>query len=254
MFVEQRHDARRHFVHQGHLDKNQRHAGQTGMKKSVAAPVAVEPVFDIGPALDVMHGFVLDQLFNQGRWRIPADAAQVQKADVKPGRKHVFQLDIQRHQAFVGFQEGQHFGPHVHQKPNAVRVHAEALQQAAARRDGGAAVMHFGHGLIGRSDRSGKPDLRLFGFLHISNKNFAHQQPHVAAMIQRRDGIPGGHVHRPPPAFNFTHARINDGLQRLQAAAQQAGRQGFALLAQRGFKPHLNGTRGQGLFARSFCS
>ena len=65
MFVEQRHDARRHFVHQGHLDKNQRHAGQTGMKKSVAAPVAVEPVFDIGPALDVMHGFVLDQLFNQ---------------------------------------------------------------------------------------------------------------------------------------------------------------------------------------------
>ena len=114
--------------------------------------------------------------------------------------------------------------------------------------------MHFGHGFIRRSDGSGKPDLRFFGFLHIGDKNLAHQQPHVAPLVQRRNGIPGGHVHGAPPAFNFTHARVNDGLQRLQAAAQQAGRQGFALLAQRGFKPHLNGTRGQGVFARRFCS
>ena len=35
----------------------------------------MEPVFQIGPAADVMHGLVLDELFNQRSGRVPRQAA-----------------------------------------------------------------------------------------------------------------------------------------------------------------------------------
>jgi regulator of protease activity HflC (stomatin/prohibitin superfamily) len=99
------------------------------VEEAVAAAVAVQPVLHVGPAADVVHRLVLDQLLDQRRGRVPADAAQLQEADVEPGGEHVLHLDVQRAQAPVGLQVRLQVGAQVDQEADAFAVGAEALQQ-----------------------------------------------------------------------------------------------------------------------------
>src|SRR5690606_26073370 len=124
-FVEQWGNAVRETGDQRHFDKYQRLMRQTRVKESVAAAVAIEAVFQVGPAADVVHRFVLDELFQQRRGRIPGQPAQLQKTDIEPGGKKLLQLGIERQQARVAFKLAQQFGAQVQQKPHAVRKHGK---------------------------------------------------------------------------------------------------------------------------------
>ena len=53
--------------------------------------------------------------------------------------------------------------------------------------------MHLGYGLVGCAHGSGKLRLRVFGFLHISDKDLAHQQAQVAPLLQRPDLMIGNY-------------------------------------------------------------
>ena len=103
--------------------------GQARVEEAVAAAVAVEPVLDVGPALDVVHRLVLDQLLDQRGRRVPADAAQVQEGDVEPGGEQVFELGIERQQALVGLEVRQQLGAQVDQEAHAL---ADRWRSAAA--------------------------------------------------------------------------------------------------------------------------
>ena len=184
-----------------------------------------------------MHCLVLDQLLNQRGRRVPADAAQVKKPHVKPGRKHVLHLDIERLQALVCLQVRQHVGTHVHQKTKAFRKCTETLQQTPTRRNCRAAVAHLGHCLIGRTDGGGEMGLGQLGLLGIGDKLLAHQQPHITPLMQRGAGIPARHTACPAAALNLADLRVNDGLQLFQGSAQDARRQGLFLLTQGGLEP-----------------
>ena len=210
-FVQQRRDGGRQFTAQRHLHKNQGLVGQVGMKKPITTAVGVEAVLHVCPTLDVVHGFVFDELFNQRRRRIPADTAQIQKTHIKPGRKHVFHFDIQRQQPFVGFQMGQQLCPNVYQKPDAATVSAEALQQASAWRHSSAAESHLGSRFFRRASCAGQARLSQLQGTRICHKLLAHQQPQIVLLCCWGIAIPTRQFQRPAPAFDFADVRINDG-------------------------------------------
>ncbi len=204
------------------------------MKEAVAAAVAVEPVLDVGPAPDVVHRLVLDQLLDQRGRRVPADAAQLEEADVEPGREHVLHLGIQRQQAPVGLQVRQHLGAHVHQEAHAIGSTAEALQQAPARRHRRAAQAH-----LGQRPRRACPRRRAYSaaralhLLQVEHELLAHEQPAVAPLVEC-----GARAYQaaPPlgaaPALDLAHARVDDRLQLGQRPAQRARRQRLVVAAQ----------------------
>ncbi len=244
-FVQQRDDVAGNLIHQRHLHEDERDTGHAWVEEAVAAAVAVQPVLHVGPAADVVHGLVLDELFDQRRGRIPADAAQLQKADVEPGGEHVLHLHVQREQALVALEVGLHLGAHLHQEDHPTGVDAEALQQASAGRHRGAAVMHLGGGLVGRAQRGGVTCLCLGRLLRVGHEHLAHQQPQIAPALGRGAQVKLGHGFGATPAFDFAHARIDDGAQLLQRAAQHARRHGLVALAQGGGQPLAGGTGGR---------
>ena len=65
MLIEQRSNRRRHLLNQRHLHKNQWFIGHFGVKETIAATITVYAVFQICPTADVMHRFILNQLFQQ---------------------------------------------------------------------------------------------------------------------------------------------------------------------------------------------
>ena len=73
--VQQGHDVVGHVIEQGDFHKNQRLVGQTGVEKTVAAAVAVQPVFEICPTANIVDRFILDELFDQRGRRVPTDGA-----------------------------------------------------------------------------------------------------------------------------------------------------------------------------------
>ena len=59
----------------------------------------IEPAAQVVPALDLVHRLVGDDLVEDGRRRLPVDAAQHQEAAVEPGRQQMHQIAIDRRQA-----------------------------------------------------------------------------------------------------------------------------------------------------------
>ena len=79
-------------VDQRHLDKDQRLVRHARMEEGKAAAVGLQPVFQIGPAADLVHRLVGHQFFEQRRRRFPGDAAQFEKADIEPVGEQVAQI------------------------------------------------------------------------------------------------------------------------------------------------------------------
>ncbi len=69
-----------------------------------AAPVSrVETATQVIPPLDLMHRFVSDDLVEDGRRRLPVDAAQHQEAAVEPRRQQMAQIAVdRRHRRIAG--------------------------------------------------------------------------------------------------------------------------------------------------------
>ena len=65
------------------------------MEEGKAAPVAgIEAAAQVVPALDLVHGLVVDDLLQDGRRRLPVDAAQHQEAAVEPRRQQMHQVAV----------------------------------------------------------------------------------------------------------------------------------------------------------------
>ena len=90
--VEQRVDIAGDPGDQRHLDKDQRLVGHARMKEGEAAAIRLEPVFQIGPAADLVHRLVGHQLFEQRGRRFPGNPAQFEKADIEPVGEQVAQI------------------------------------------------------------------------------------------------------------------------------------------------------------------
>ena len=80
--------------HQGHLDKNQRLAGQLGMEKSEATAIRLQAATQVVPAVDGVHRFVRDDFFEQLRGGVPGDLVQLQKAGIEPGAEQMVHVRV----------------------------------------------------------------------------------------------------------------------------------------------------------------
>ena len=88
-------DRFRHLAHQRDLHEDERLVDERGMEEGKAAPVrGIEAAAQVVPALDLVHGLVADDLLQDGRRRVPIDAAQDQEAAVEPGVEQAAQVGI----------------------------------------------------------------------------------------------------------------------------------------------------------------
>src|SRR6516164_8052677 len=62
------------------------------MEKSEAATIRLEPVLQVGPPADLVHGLIGHQLLKQRRRRFPGDSLELEKADVEPVGEQALQI------------------------------------------------------------------------------------------------------------------------------------------------------------------
>ena len=225
-------------VDQRHLDEDQRLVGQPRMEEAVAAAVAVQPVLHVGPARDVVHRLVLDQLLDQRGRRVPADAAQVEEGDVEPGGEQVLELGVQRQQALVALQVRQQFGAQVDQEAHAVRDRrrsaAAAARAATPARGAGAPRPAPSSGVPMRGLVAGRARALTFcgsgAKRSLISSQTSRRSSSVAPGVPLRDRMGAA------AGLDLAHARVDDRLQFGQRAAQRARRQRLAVAAQRGLQ------------------
>ena len=123
------------------------------MEEGVAATVGVEPVLEVLPRADLVHGLVFDQLLEQRRGRGPGDALQLEEADIEPGRQASLQLAIERLEQRVFGDEAQQIRAQVDQELDALRNGVELGQDAQPARAHRGAQPGLGIPLCGRADR-----------------------------------------------------------------------------------------------------
>ena len=137
-------DRRRDLAAERHLDEDERLVDQGRVeKREAAAVVRVEPAAQIVPALDLVYGFVLDDLFEDGGWTRPGHALEHQESPVEPGTEQMHEVPV-----------------------HACKTGIHALQQVLAhvdqcRRSAGCQVQPAQKLLPGRLDRHGQPLQRL---------------------------------------------------------------------------------------------
>ena len=126
--VEQALHVARHAVDQRHLDEDQRLVRHARMEEGKAAAVRIEPVLEVAPRADGVHGLVGHQLLEQRRRGPPVDAHQVEEADIEPGAEQRPQVLAQRPRGGVALAQGQQLGAQVDHELHALR-HADELAQ-----------------------------------------------------------------------------------------------------------------------------
>ena len=104
------------------------------MEIGKAAAVGLEPVLQILPAADRVHGLVAGELFQERGGRIPGDAAHFEEADVEPAREQVLQVELERGQHRVALAQVHQLGAHVDQELHALGQRVELRQELDARR------------------------------------------------------------------------------------------------------------------------
>ncbi len=93
--VEEGRELARRAGRQRDLHEHERLVGHRGVEERVAPAIGVEPVLEVGPRLDRVHRFVLDQLLEQRGRRVPRDAPELEQADVEQRRELRLQLVVE---------------------------------------------------------------------------------------------------------------------------------------------------------------
>ena len=173
-------------AHQRHLDEDQRLVRHAGVEEAVKAPVGIQPILEVVPALDGMDRLVDHDLFQHGGGRAPGDALQFQEADIEPGGQQALEVALQRRQRRVALDLIYKLGPHVHQELDTFRQRIESGQQFQARRfkclskstlglgavvavggvqvlDGGVDLVAFGAEFLGQQAQEARPPLGVEG-------------------------------------------------------------------------------------------
>ena len=83
--------------------------------------------------------------------------------------------------------------------------------------------MHLGSGFVRRAQGGRKLGLSGLGLDRVGDKHFAHQQPEVQPPGGCGTGVPSHQGCGATTTFDLTDPLINNGLQFLQDAAQDAG-------------------------------
>ena len=123
-----------HAAGERHFDEDHRLVGQRRMEKSIAAAVGLEPAAQVVPALDLVHGLVLDQLLQHQRGRAPVDALQDQESAIEPGTEQTGEVGFDdRPMRMVG-QAPQQPAPHFQENADSAGGHVEAPEELLARR------------------------------------------------------------------------------------------------------------------------
>src|ERR1700733_10603907 len=65
------------------------------MEKSKAATIRFEAPVKVRPAIDFMHGFISDKLFQNQSGGVPTDTLKTQEAAIEPGPEQMLQVEIQ---------------------------------------------------------------------------------------------------------------------------------------------------------------
>jgi hypothetical protein len=123
-----------HAAGEGHLDEDHRLVGQRRMEKRIAAAVGLEPAAQVVPALNLVHGLVLDQLFQHQGGSAPVDALQDEEAAVEPGTEQVGEIGLDARPMRMLGQAPQHSAPHLQQHADPAGCHVEAPKELLARR------------------------------------------------------------------------------------------------------------------------
>src|SRR5689334_9049845 len=94
--VQQRLHGRGYAPRQSDFHKNKRLFGKGRVKECEAASIVLQPSSQIGPAIDLVNGLVLNQPFEDDGGCSPIDPSQLQKPSVEPGREQVNQVQVDR--------------------------------------------------------------------------------------------------------------------------------------------------------------
>ena len=115
------------------LDENQRLIDQGGVeKRKTAAVVRIEPASEIVPAFDLMHGFIRDDLFQDGGGARPGHSPKHKEAAVEPGAEKVNEIPFDAREARV--HTCQKVASHANQSRRAAWRQIEPAQKFLARR------------------------------------------------------------------------------------------------------------------------
>ena len=107
------------------------------MKERKATPIRLQATAQVIPAVDGMHGFVLNDLFQQMRGRAPVNAAHLQKTGVEPRREQVQQVCFYRLPLAVFFQTKQQVTTQAYQRSGSAGRSIEPAKQFLSWRFGG---------------------------------------------------------------------------------------------------------------------
>ena len=131
-----------HAVGERDLDEDHRLVGQRRMEKRVAAAVGLKPAAQVVPALDLVHGFVLDQLLQHQGGGAPVDALQDQEPAIEPGTEQMGEVGLDVRPMRMLGQAPQQPAPHLQQNADSARGHVEAPEELLARRFHGPLQAH----------------------------------------------------------------------------------------------------------------
>src|SRR6516162_11314098 len=99
--IEQGMNVTRHTGDQRHLHEDQGLVGHAGMEKGKAATIRLEPVLQVGPPADLVHGLIGHQLLKQRRRRFPGDSLELEKADVEPVGEQSLQILLEARESGI---------------------------------------------------------------------------------------------------------------------------------------------------------
>ena len=181
----------RQTLGQRHLDKDKRIARQRRMEEGEAPPIRRQPPPQVGPAGDLVHRLVGDQLLQHRRGRLPVDAPQLQEAAVEPRPQQVAQVGVERLQRRLGAQVVQQLPAHGDQRRGAARRHVDAAQQFLPGRVGGLGELRrVLRGSVGQIGLGGPAQPVLLGQEVLREVTVEGQPVRGAKLLQRQGQLP----------------------------------------------------------------
>src|ERR1700752_1140439 len=104
------------------------------MEESKTPAIRFEAVLQIGPAADLVNGFVGHQLFEQGRGRFPGNSLELEEADVEPVGEQPLQILFETGKLGVALPPIDQFRPSIDEELDPLGKRVELAQQSDARR------------------------------------------------------------------------------------------------------------------------
>src|SRR5437762_11735541 len=104
------------------------------MKERKTTPVVLKPPAQVIPSVNLVYGFVLDELFQNKRRRLPVDALDSQEAPVEPCLQELQEITIHRPEVRIVSQHAAKVLAHGDDRRRTFRSHVQEPEQLLAWR------------------------------------------------------------------------------------------------------------------------